>query len=394
MKAKTKKKIIIGVLAVVIILLAVFIFMRLHSGGASAMAEVSASRQDIVTYYSFTGNIQSHDVQYVQAISNEPVKKFYVKEGQNVQEGDILYEVDSNTIQSTLTQASANLANANEEYDAAKLNSERMQSLYDEGGVSHQDLETANKSLLAAQNQVTQATANMQQAQNQYRDTLRYAEVSGEVSKIYVKENESLNMGTSIMDIVDYDNLEVEIKVDEYDLSAITVGKEADVQIAALGKRLKGTVSEIAREASVENGVSYFVATVVLPKDDDLRIGLTADIKIITQKAENVVAVPMAAVSYDISGAYVQDHGPDGKIERKDVTVGINDGRLIEIRDGVSEGDMVLISETAASSGTQQRQMMIMPGGGIRTTGGGGGGGERPNGGGSGSGNESTRGGE
>jgi len=377
MKKKSKKKIIFGLLTVVIIILAAFIFTRFNSGEANAMTEAFAFRQDIVTHYSFTGNIKAHDAQYVQAISNEPVKKFYVKEGQKVVAGDLLYEVDSNTIQSTLTQARTNLSGANTEYDAALLNYERIQSLFDIGGVSQQELENAKKSVTSAQNQITQATANMQQAQNQYQDTRRFAEISGEVSKIYVNENQSLSMGTNIMDIIDYDNLEVEIKVDEYDLSAITVGKEAEIIIEALGKRLTGTVSEIAREASIESGVSYFKATVVLAEDSDLRIGLTADIRIITQKAENVITVPVAAVSYDFSGAYVQVYGQDRKIEQKAVIVGINDGRLIEIKEGVFDGDAVLLSGVA-SSGMPQRQMMVMPGGGARPEGGGGSGGGRP----------------
>ena len=377
MKKKSKKKIIFGLLTVVIIILAAFIFTRFNSGEANAMTEAFAFRQDIVTHYSFTGNIKAHDAQYVQAISNEPVKKFYVKEGQKVVAGDLLYEVDSNTIQSTLTQARTNLSGANTEYDAALLNYERIQSLFDIGGVSQQELENAKKSVTSAQNQITQATANMQQAQNQYQDTRRFAEISGEVSKIYVNENQSLSMGTNIMDIIDYDNLEVEIKVDEYDLSAITVGKEAEIIIEALGKRLTGTVSEIAREASIESGVSYFKATVVLAEDSDLRIGLTADIRIITQKAENVITVPVAAVSYDFSGAYVQVYGQDRKIEQKAVIVGINDGWLIEIKEGVFDGDAVLLSGVA-SSGMPQRQMMVMPGGGARPEGGGGSGGGRP----------------
>jgi len=360
MKSKSKKKLITGLTAVVIIVFAAFAYTHISGGEANSMTEVFASRQDVITFYSFTGNIKAHDAQYVLAVSNEPVKRFYVREGQQVRAGDLLYEVDSNTIQSTLTQARTSLSNANTEYDAAQLNYERIQILFDIGGVSKQELENANRSLLSAQNQVTQATANMQQAQNQFQDTRRFAEISGEVSRIYVRENESLSIGTRIMDIIDYDNLEVEIKVDEYDLSAITVGKEADVHIVALGKHLTGTVSEIAREASVESGVSYFNATVVLPPDNELRIGLTAEIRIVTQRAENVISLPMAAVSYDFTGAYVQIYGQDGRIEQKAVVVGINNGRLIEIREGVSDGDLVLLSETAIP----QRQMMVMPGGG------------------------------
>jgi len=65
MKSKSKKKLITGLTAVVIIVFAAFAYTHISGGEANSMTEVFASRQDVITFYSFTGNIKAHDAQYV-----------------------------------------------------------------------------------------------------------------------------------------------------------------------------------------------------------------------------------------------------------------------------------------------------------------------------------------
>ncbi|QOX64903.1 efflux RND transporter periplasmic adaptor subunit [Anoxybacterium hadale] len=343
------------IISIVLILLAAaaFLIVRGFAGSASAAEEQAiAVKQDLAKYYTFSGNIESSEVQNVTATTNEPVKKFYVEEGDKVNTGDLLYEVDSNTIESTLTTASTTLSNAKTGYASSKLDYERKQELYNMGGISLSELESARDSLTSAQNQVTQAQASYSQAQKQYGDTKRYAEVSGEVAKTYVKENESIIPGTAIMDIVNYDDLEIIVKVDEYDLSAVSEGMEVSVYLESINKTVTGTISEIARGASVTNGVSYFNTTVKLPQDSDLRVGLSAEVKAAAQSVKDAVTVPVAAVLYEGSNAYVQRYDEKGKLQKLPVTVGISNGVDIEIKEGLKEGDSVIYSGKNGAIGT------------------------------------------
>jgi RND family efflux transporter MFP subunit len=349
----SKKKKIITAVVLVLVIAGVAVVRGIAGGSAVAMTDATAVKQDLTKYYSFSGNIESSDVQNVVATSSEPVKKFYVQEGDKVQVGDLLYEVDSNTIQSTLTSANTNLANAKTTYAADKLDYERKKSLYDLGGVTLEELQSAQDSLSAAKNQVTEAQASYEQAQKQYDDTKCYAEVTGEVSEIYVDENDSITQGTSIMDIVNYDSLEISIKVDEYDLSEITEGMDAEVSLEAIGKTVTGTISEIARGASVDNGVSYFDTTVSLPQDSDLRVGLSAEVKVVTASAKDAVTVPVSAVTYNGAKAYVQQYNDSGSLENTEVTVGINNGTDIEIKSGLEEGDKIAYVNTSTSDSSQ-----------------------------------------
>lgn len=343
-----KKKILIIVIGILV--LAGAILSRNILGGPEAtLAEAIAIRQDLTEYYSFSGNIESSDVQSVMSTTNEPVKKFYVAEGDHVNVGDLLYEIDSNTIQSTLTSASTSLSNAKISYASKQLDYERKQQLYEIGGVTLQELELAKNALDTAKNSVTEAQEYYAQAQNQYEDTMCFAEVSGEVSELYVNENDSITQGTLIMDVMNFDNLEINVKVDEYDLSAVSEGMEVEVYIEAIDKTVIGSISEIARSASVSNGVSYFETTVTLPKDPDLRVGLSAEVKVVTESAKDAVTVPIEAIQYEGSGSYVQSYNDNRKLELIPVTVGINNGTDIEITKGLSEGDSVYYSRDTES---------------------------------------------
>ncbi|HWQ79288.1 MAG TPA: efflux RND transporter periplasmic adaptor subunit [Anaerovoracaceae bacterium] len=378
----SKKRKIITLILGIVIVGGIVVVKSLLGGPSAAMSEAAAVKQDLAKYYSFSGNVESSDVQNVVSTTNEPVKKFYVKEGDKVQAGDLLYEVDSNTIQSTMTTASTSLSNAKTAYASNKLDYERKKELYDLGGIALQELEAARDALSNTQNQVTQAQASYSQAQRQYADTKCYAEVAGEISKIYVNENDSVTQGTRILDIVNYDNLEVNIKVDEYDLSAISEGMDAEVYLEATGKTVIGTISEIARGASVENGVSYFETTVTLPGDTSLRVGLSAEVRVVTESAKDAVTLPVKAILYEGANSYVQRYDENGKLQKVPVTVGISNGVDIEMKEGVKEGDTVVYANIASS-----QDMPFGPSGGEGNQASGGGGQDGgSNGGGSGSG--------
>lgn len=79
-----------------------------------------------------------------------------------------------------------------------------------------------------------------------------YAAYSGTIEELYVETDDSLQPGSQIARIVDYDALEVSVDVDEYDIDAIEEGKEGEVYLNALDTTVPGTVTEIARNATTE----------------------------------------------------------------------------------------------------------------------------------------------
>lgn len=171
------------------------------------------------------------------------------------------------------------------------------------------------------------------------------APLDGEVSNIVAEEDQQVMQGAELLEVVDYDDLQTSMKVDEYDLKSVSEGKEINVTIAALDLKVKGVVSSISQEAINENGVSYFTAVIDLDENKDIRAGMSAEAQILNESVADAISLPMDAVMFDNNdNAYVLVPGEKGEPKRNYIKTGINDGIMVEIKDGLTNGDKVLIA--------------------------------------------------
>jgi multidrug efflux pump subunit AcrA (membrane-fusion protein) len=172
------------------------------------------------------------------------------------------------------------------------------------------------------------------------------AEIDGEVAAVFTKNNSHALKGSQLVDIVSYEDLHVKVKVDEYDLKYVAVDQEVDVTINALEKVIKGRVYAISREATNENGISYFTAMIDFEEDQQIRIGMSAETKILKNKALGIHTVSMKAIQFDSKNKpYVMKTSEKGEPTKQYVETGINDGTTIEIKSGAQLGDTVIIPE-------------------------------------------------
>ena len=168
------------------------------------------------------------------------------------------------------------------------------------------------------------------------------ATVAGEVAEIYYEEDETVAAGGKIMEIVDFTNLQVSIKVDEYQLSTLAVGAPVTINIDSIGRSVQGSVSEISREAKNENGVAYFTAIVDFQGDAQIRIGMNAEVIIVKEQADNVLTVPVDAIQFGADNeTFVLVKNESEETENRPVTTGITDGIHIQIAAGLAEGEVV-----------------------------------------------------
>lgn len=181
--------------------------------------------------------------------------------------------------------------------------------------------------------------------------------VAGEVAEIYYDEDETVAAGGKIMEIVDFANLQVSIKVDEYQLASLAVGAPVTINIDSIGRSVQGSVSEISREAKNENGVAYFTAIVDFQGDAQIRIGMNAEVVIVKEQAENVLMVPVDAIQFGAENeSIVLVKGESEDSEQRPVTTGITDGINIQITAGLTENEVVLIPVmTTTETSTFQR---------------------------------------
>ncbi|WP_180953529.1 efflux RND transporter periplasmic adaptor subunit [Bacillus sp. T33-2] len=177
------------------------------------------------------------------------------------------------------------------------------------------------------------------------------AEIAGEVAKVYTKNNSHALKGSQLIDIVDYSNLHIKVKVDEYDLKYVAVDQQVNVTINALEKEIQGTVYAISKEATNENGISYFTAFIDFNNDKAIRIGMSAEAQVLKDNAKGVTTVPMKAVQFDNKNKpYVLKASEKGKPAKKYVKTGVNDGSTIEIKSGISLGDVVMIPDSSSEA--------------------------------------------
>jgi multidrug efflux pump subunit AcrA (membrane-fusion protein) len=169
------------------------------------------------------------------------------------------------------------------------------------------------------------------------------ASIDGEVSKIYFEKGAQIMSAARLMDIIDYDNLQITVKVDEYDLNCISIDKQVDVTLNAFDKKITGKISFISKEATNLNGVSFFTAAIDLTKDELLRVGMSAQATILNQKVTDVVTLSMKAIQFDNANKpYVLIKNDKGVPTTKYIETGINDGITAEIKQGLTSGDVVL----------------------------------------------------
>ena len=203
------------------------------------------------------------------------------------------------------------------------------------------------------------------------------APADGTVAELDADVDEQKMAGATLCRIVDYSDLQLSVQVDEYDLPDVSVGGKAAVTVNALNKTLEGTVTDIAREGVTQNGVTYFYATVSLPSDSSLRVGMTAQAKVSGETAKNVTVLPMTAVQFDSANRpYVYVSSGKNEVRRVNLTVGINDGTNVEIKSGVRSGETVLVPSSTSSSsgfsvGTRHSQNAVTSSGGASSTAGG-----------------------
>ena len=281
--------------------------------------------------YIYNGNISSKNIQNCVSTMALQLVKLYVKDGDYVKKGDLLYLLDDSDIAANISQALAGIqfAQVNLErsqlaaettsqiaaqsafdaaaaaYNEAKNNMDRLAALQPLGGISQTDVERAQIAVVTAEGQYNQAKSNYETMGEQSSLNVRAAqaqlaqaraiyeaakvseskrrvtaEIDGMVADIWVHESNMLPAGQKIMDIIDTDKLMLEIEVDQFEISAFETGKSVPVYVHALNVTVNGMVSKISNQAIKTGEVSCFIVTIELEKNPALKIGLLAEVKI------------------------------------------------------------------------------------------------------------------
>ena len=170
------------------------------------------------------------------------------------------------------------------------------------------------------------------------------ADMAGEVTGLYIEEGSVVSAGETTAQIIDMSSLEVELKVDEYDVAAVTPGMPVQISVLATGGQFTGNVTALDKNGTASGDLSYYTAAVALESGEGVYPGMQISAKILREKAENAVLLRQDAIQFDeYNKPYVYMRGADGKeVVQVGVSVGASDGIYCEITDGLKTGDTVL----------------------------------------------------
>lgn len=175
-------------------------------------------------------------------------------------------------------------------------------------------------------------------------DDIIYSPISGTVIDINVISGENITSDNTAAKIADLDNLKVTIPVDELDILKVKKGQDAIINVSALkGIEFKGKVTDISQEGKIQNGVSTFDVTISIDEPKDLKLGMSANVKILLDSKENVLLAPVDYVDEKEDKYYVKVQNNDGEIKEIEVELGLVSKDFAEIiSDNLKEGDILL----------------------------------------------------
>ena len=357
---KTWKKVLIGVGAVLILGIIVAVTVYQSQKNLVTVQTGKVQKQNLASVVSASGEIKPKTYANIGANAMGRIVKLHVKEGDRVQKGQLLAQLenvqsladvnatrasvqaaqtDAVAADAALNTSLADLNRAKSDAVHAKLDWDRAQSLYNAALIPKQDYdvkkaawESAEAGLAQAEAKVAQAKAQKDSAdkhitQNQanltrFTDVLQKttyeAPFDGVITNLPVREGETVVMGiqnapgSTLMTIADMSVITSEVKVDETDIVNVHLGQSADVTIDAIPHKVfHGIVSEIGDNAIVRStGVATSQASstsqeakdfkVVVTLTDppaDLRPGLSSTAKITTATRSSVLSIPIQAIT-------------------------------------------------------------------------------------------------
>lgn len=207
-------------------------------------------------------------------------------------------------------------------------------------------LEADDEDLRIAQAELTQAEISLADAEEQLQNAMVVAPFDGVITAVNVTQGEFAS--GAVIEIVDTSSLEVVLDVDEVDVAALSAGQEAILTLETWPDvEIPSAVDFIAPSAQTDGTglVTYEVHLLLGETDLPVRVGMTANASLITERKEDVLLVPNRAITADReAGTYFVNIQNGEEIETVEVQIGLRDGQNTQILDGLSAGDELVIT--------------------------------------------------
>lgn len=251
----------------------------------------------------------------------------------------------NNAKKSILDNLEDAIESAQTSYDTAAKNFEITKLQVDQQLESYEAAYDKTKAL----SDVSAAEIQLAQLKASREDYIIKAPASGTVTSLPLEKGETITMGMPVAEISDLEGMQVEIKVDEYTVKNVKISDPVKIYIDALEKEYEGTLVEVDKTATVEGGVSYFNAKVSFTPDEEVKSGMSVEVKVTRVNEPDTVSVTQNSLQYrDDNTAYIYVKDESGKLTEKTLTLGASDGVYVQVTEGLSEGDVIFYPQKYA----------------------------------------------
>lgn len=408
-KWSRKRKIITAAVAVAVVF-GLFRACGSSGNGVVPVQTTALAKGDVAEKLSLTGPVSGTDSVDVFSNLHSQVQSLYVKEGDQVEQGHLLAELDTSDAQRELdvaknaydmavadyeeqvTAAVNGYAKASQDYATAKGNYDRSAVLAQSGDISQVELQTAQNEMQDAAREVASyrivngqavppqsyelrikdAQYALETKQEALEDTRITSPISGTVVRVNTKvgrfADETGDSAEPLFVIENLDTLEMEIDVSEYSIGKVAVGQKAVISADILnGETVEGEVTAISPTGEEKGGGSTerVIPTTIRINEKNTRLiaGITAKAELTLNEAHDVWVVPASAVADREDGAYIAA-AKDGVLQWIPVERGVESDIQTEVKARgdipLEEGMQIIVTpDTSLADGTA---VAVLPG--------------------------------
>ena len=290
---------------------------------------VEAQTEQVDTTVSALGTLQADQAITIRPEITGVVTSIEFEDGQRIEEGDVVIQLDDRELKARLAQAEARLT-------LTRANYQRAERLLNQGSGTARARDEALNDFKSAEAEVATTKTALDKA------TIR-APFSGIAGLRQVSIGQFLTAGQPIATLADVDNLRIDFQVSEVFLTQIRQGQDASVTFDALpGKVYRGIIKAVDPVVSTD-GRALSVRAVIRNEDDTLRPGLFGRVEIVTE-TRNSILLPESVIVASPEGGNAVFEVVDGKAKMVRVRIGERRPGAVEILEGVKEGDVVIVA--------------------------------------------------
>lgn len=321
--------------------------------------EFTPEVKDIVRSTIVTGKIEPRDEVNVKPQISGIITHIYKEAGDMVQSGEVIAKVKVIPDMQQLSSAQARVRLANVNANQAKIDYDRVKTLFDKGYVSAdehdkvaQTYRQAREELTAANDQLQVIRDGVSRTNASASSTLIRSTITGLILDVPVKVGNSVilsntfNDGTTIASVANMGDLIFRGNIDETEVGRLVTGMPMKITIGALEDQgLDARLEYVSPKAVESNGANQFEIKAAIRFDAkttfrQIRSGYSATAEIVLAEARQVLTVPESAVEFSGDSAFVyvinDKRGDDADYQRTPVKTGLSDGISIEIKSGLA----------------------------------------------------------